>query len=397
MLSGVILAEVNSQPATASSIDWGTGLLTAEEVAGMDVSGCEVAVLSACETGVGRVTGGEGVLGLQRAFHVAGAEFVIASLWRIEDDATRKLMSLFYKNLWIGKLSPPDAMRQAQLSMPQGNSEPGELRGHGRLAPSEARAGRGAVARRQHPRIWAAWVVSGVPNASAPEIPAPNAPAAGETTPSVLADQKAMRPAQSGELARPHSIPPGWRGGKIEPFLAAAFDPDARAVFTTSADGKLHQYAYPDFTPSGAHTLAGPAYQAAVDSRRGLLFAIVARPGALKVGRPAERPGGIGDVHVYDLKPAREGRSKPENTWAPMAVLPLGADVPQMLLSRDGRWLFVLTRPAAPGGAVRLVRMNTTENKFDLQITLPAGAEAMCLTPDGASLFVAVSTKYISP
>ena len=117
LLSGLMLAGVNNPPpcqGLPGRLDWGTGLITAEEVAGLDLSGCELAVLSACETGIGRVTGGEGVLGLQRAFHIAGARFVIASLWRIEDHATRRLMAQFYKNLWVHRLSPDEAMRHSR-------------------------------------------------------------------------------------------------------------------------------------------------------------------------------------------------------------------------------------------------------------------------------------------
>ena len=82
-------------PATGA-LDVGAGLMTAEEVGGLDLKGCELAVLSACETGLGRTAGGEGVLGLQRAFHQAGCRTVVASLWRVDDAATSALMSRFY-------------------------------------------------------------------------------------------------------------------------------------------------------------------------------------------------------------------------------------------------------------------------------------------------------------
>ena len=74
-------------------------------------------MLSACETGLGTVAGGEGVFGLQRAFHLAGAQTVVASLWAVEAGATQVLMAEFYKNLWNNKLPKLEALRQAQLTM----------------------------------------------------------------------------------------------------------------------------------------------------------------------------------------------------------------------------------------------------------------------------------------
>jgi CHAT domain-containing protein len=54
---------------------------------------------------------------LQRAFHVAGCRGVVASLWKVDDDATQALMALFYRNLWEKKLDPAEALRQAQLTL----------------------------------------------------------------------------------------------------------------------------------------------------------------------------------------------------------------------------------------------------------------------------------------
>src|SRR5262249_34863527 len=83
---------------------------------GQDLSGLDLAVLSACDTGLGEQTG-EGVFGLQRAFHLGGTHNVVASLWKVDDEATAALMALFYHNLWVKGQPPVEALRNAQLPL----------------------------------------------------------------------------------------------------------------------------------------------------------------------------------------------------------------------------------------------------------------------------------------
>ena len=122
LLSGLAWAGANAPPTNPATgvVEVGAELMTAEEVAGLNLSACELAVLSACETGLGRTAGGEGVLGLQRAFHQAGARTVVASLWKVDDEAARALMTRFYENLWQAKLGRLEAMRRAQLDLLNG-------------------------------------------------------------------------------------------------------------------------------------------------------------------------------------------------------------------------------------------------------------------------------------
>ena len=91
------------------------GIMTADEIAFQRLEGVRLVVLSACETGLGEVAGGEGLLGIQRGFQVAGARRTIATLWKVDDRATRKMMEKFYTNLLVNKLSTLDSLRETQL------------------------------------------------------------------------------------------------------------------------------------------------------------------------------------------------------------------------------------------------------------------------------------------
>jgi len=136
LLSGLVLAGAN-EPAETGRDD---GRLTAEELTWLDLSGCELVTLSACETGLGSARAGEGLVGLRRAFHQAGARTVVASLWAVEDKATSRLMESFYHYLWVDGLPRGQALRAAQLDLLNANRQE-----HG-----EAR-----------PRTWGAFVLSG--------------------------------------------------------------------------------------------------------------------------------------------------------------------------------------------------------------------------------------------
>jgi CHAT domain-containing protein/tetratricopeptide (TPR) repeat protein len=115
LLSGLILAGANHRNVAAP--DQEDGVLTAEEVAALNLGDVEWAVLSGCDTGVGEVRVGEGVFGLRRAFQVAGARTVIMSLWPVEDQATRQWMTTLYEGRLTKKLSTADAVREASLAV----------------------------------------------------------------------------------------------------------------------------------------------------------------------------------------------------------------------------------------------------------------------------------------
>jgi CHAT domain-containing protein/Tfp pilus assembly protein PilF len=168
VLSGLVFAGAN-RPGTP-----GRGLVTGEHLVDRDLSGLELAVLSACETGLGDVAGGEGVFGLQRAFHLAGCRDVVATLWKVDDAAAAALMNEFYAQLWDQKQPPLQALRQAQLLLVR--SDPKDYprlaaRGLGAgtqdltkvpVKSSHPAAGKGA-----HPALWAAFTLSGPGTAAA--------------------------------------------------------------------------------------------------------------------------------------------------------------------------------------------------------------------------------------
>jgi CHAT domain-containing protein/tetratricopeptide (TPR) repeat protein len=135
--SGLLLAGYNTwrgggqPPAEAED-----GMLTAEDVTGMDLLDTELVVLSACETGLGEIHVGEGVFGLRRAFVLAGAKTLVMSLWKVPDEVTTGLMVDFYQRI-LGGEPRGEALRQAQL---------------------------GVKARYPHPFYWGAFVCQGDPS-----------------------------------------------------------------------------------------------------------------------------------------------------------------------------------------------------------------------------------------
>ena len=117
LCSGLVLAGVNvwlkNAPLPTEAED---GILTAEDVMGMDLLNTQLVVLSACDTGLGAVQTGEGVFGLRRSFVVAGARSLVMSLWKVPDQQTQALMLDFYSRILSGQ-ARAQALREAQLNL----------------------------------------------------------------------------------------------------------------------------------------------------------------------------------------------------------------------------------------------------------------------------------------
>lgn len=115
--AGLAFAGINSNAQFLGEIDTDNdGVLTALEVLGLNLAGTRLAVLSACETGLGEVHEGEGVYGLRRAFQEAGVRSVISSLWEVSDAGTQALMTSLHGKLLGGK-PVHQALRESQLAM----------------------------------------------------------------------------------------------------------------------------------------------------------------------------------------------------------------------------------------------------------------------------------------
>jgi CHAT domain-containing protein len=110
-LSGVVLSlfDDTGQPRE-------DGFLRLHDVYSLDLP-VDMVVLSACQTGRGKEVRGEGLIGLTRGFMYAGASRVVASLWKVDDEATAELMKLFYLNMLRDGMPPPAALQQAQMSL----------------------------------------------------------------------------------------------------------------------------------------------------------------------------------------------------------------------------------------------------------------------------------------
>jgi CHAT domain-containing protein/Tfp pilus assembly protein PilF len=138
LLSGLALAGANRRESTSSTEE--DGVLTAEELSALDLSGVEWAVLSACDTGVGEIRAGEGVFGLRRAVQLAGVRTVIMSLWSVDDESTQRWMQTLYRGRLQQGLDTSRAVRAAGLDSLQRRREAGES---------------------THPFYWGAFVAAG--------------------------------------------------------------------------------------------------------------------------------------------------------------------------------------------------------------------------------------------
>jgi tetratricopeptide (TPR) repeat protein/CHAT domain-containing protein len=120
--NGMLSCIAFSSPSAKSEED---GFLQAQEVLGLQLD-TDMVVLSACETGLGRMQGGEGLVGLSASFFYAGAESICASLWSVPSDSTMQLVVNLFKLMKEGKMTKAESLRQSQLNVmkTEGYSDP---------------------------------------------------------------------------------------------------------------------------------------------------------------------------------------------------------------------------------------------------------------------------------
>jgi CHAT domain-containing protein len=135
---------------------------TLRDIQNWSLQNVELVVLSACETALGGQFGnGEEILGLGYQFQRAGAKAAIASLWKVDDGSTQALMNALYGHLKQRKVTKAEALRQAQLSLIQGNGLAGQRRGSIVVQPKEGSLSTQGADRLSHPYFWAPFILIG--------------------------------------------------------------------------------------------------------------------------------------------------------------------------------------------------------------------------------------------
>jgi LSD1 subclass zinc finger protein len=172
---------------------------------------------------------------------------------------------------------------------------------------------------------------------------------------------------------------------KLDQYMAAAIAPDSKSAWVAFQGGKLQHFSCPAFEILGTYRLPKEAYQLVLDGR-GTLYAMVSRT-EKQAGRVSWRDFGAADLHFYDTRklPGDGG------VLTPTKVIPLGGIVQHLIVSPDDAWLYFLDTHNRKVG-----RIDLKEGKLageNDQIT--AGSVALCLTPNGKTLYSCSNTNVV--
>lgn len=188
---------------------------------------------------------------------------------------------------------------------------------------------------------------------------------------------------------------------KIKPFFAGAFDAEAnefvavgKRMAGTRAAGTIERYSLPDFKAKGTVHIPNAGTRAVLDTKKGLLYVstVGTTVSPMFLDRDQyDRPAYTGDVAVYDLAPLRAGKVEEKSDVKPVATVAVGRTIRDLVLSEDGKSLYVLSTfgPPGPKGKAQVAVIDTAERKIGKPKDLPESATQMCRSADGQKLYVA--------
>ncbi|MBA4191012.1 MAG: hypothetical protein C0467_23755 [Planctomycetaceae bacterium] len=189
------------------------------------------------------------------------------------------------------------------------------------------------------------------------------------------------------------------------PFFAGAFDTEKKELivvgFRTAGNrqaGTIQRYSLPDFKLVGSVNIPSVATRAQLDSAKGLLYVTTVGAGINPTANQYDRPANIGDVAVYDLGPIRNAKFDEKVDTKPVGMISVSRLIRDIVLSADGKSLFVLATTTIGKNKSQIVQVNTADRKTVKTVDLPNVGWDMVPSADGQKLFVTgLATGAIVP
>ena len=199
----------------------------------------------------------------------------------------------------------------------------------------------------------------------------------------------------------------GWsvalfpEAGRVDPFFAAAADPQRKALFILAEDRALKHYSYPDFKLQGTYRLPATGYRCTYDTRRGLLYVATTKQEPPPPNRTDDchplrslnQPGVTGDLHVYDVNEV--GRTEPKSELKPAAVIRTEACISRLFLSPDAASLYYLD--VRNREKSKLGRIDTVRRQKNGEVLLAPDTSCACATADGKTIYAGSGFPALQP